>query len=837
MGVAFDRWLAKPSTLHFSRQLVTPCNATRSSYSRAHWHGVPGKHARAYGSAVVVSERTAEEAREQPFLRPRPVVRAGSEAVPEEISLHVFLKASVGALRRWTPGEPFLETKDQADVNNPKTFGKLLVDNHKHLFDYTIWVEILNYRKRIHGHVGILDVWEGMRQRDVDLPLNGAEADTLWSEFTNAGARHQDKHERTVASPLSQMFEHAQDLKDRRGTYYTCLYKCIVGRCVHNIPRAAFSWHQKLVKAGMVEAGAIAGIAGDAMYAPPAHANDAFRAFAAIYKSSQERNLYDSCMDVVSKLQDDAYALHWHRLFMQHGDGPSPEMFQREDVQRIFERDQDVSLPMMRPKSADLGMYIPMTKSKRADRPPPITRASMNTIVGEVYGIKPKVISDSFCARLLATHALSLDLVLQSLSFFGIESLGPMAAREMVLRSGSPVQFSNKLRDLKHLGITMQKSAYAKLATTLAEEGKAGLWSAFVESDQHPESYDDPKIQEQLLAAFLESGDWIKAHLTLMVLTTADSVTKCRGWNRVIQHYIRERDHRSMLDTMQRIRDQGLPLTVRTLNFLWLIVLPPRQAGKSFAKRHISSLYDPLTFCTNAFIYSAERGSYAPSKMWTELLKRHGMDDRWDELRRLLLWMVHWYSETNPDYRKHLYAKGHQNRRRQRFQLWTMRQIFTPNFVKAILTWGFRHGSRRGKLHHVPTDGSELEVKETEPWAVGLVLLRKLRKQGCLIASSHVKDALVLRMWSLFGPAWSSRGMNNEARRINELPLPHYIRYANKVWPNLINTVDPSVLDETAPKQATLLVQLFGRYRSTNRRKQEYADQIPPQAVSTRTSQ
>ncbi|KAK5170531.1 uncharacterized protein LTR77_005119 [Saxophila tyrrhenica] len=678
MGTAFDQWLAQPSTLHFLRQLIAPYAVCRRQQSWVAQHAGRARPVRAYAApakaAAWKGKASIDRSKKKRSIPPlslhspgkKTVKLSQSQTTAEDISFHVSLKAGVAVLDRSARETTPIALMYQADVTNTTGRNQLLVDQPQQRHNHALWVEILHYRKRMHGSSGVRDVWLGMRQRDVDLPLSGADADALWTEFANAGAR-QKASDSSRLSLLSDLFQHAQDLKARTGSHYEGLYKLF-----------------KLMEAGLLDEGAIADVAVDAIYCPAK--TIAFEEFRKIYTSCQERDVYDSCMNEVFKLRDDSYAKQWHNLFLEHGDKPGPVVSESEEVQRMFDYHEDGSLPSAPLEGRERLLYVPATKANQDLEVPSMTRANMNTIIGEVHGIKPKNISDSFVARLFATHAFSLDLITQSLFFFGIQTLGPLSTREMVVRSGSAVEFSNQLVQLKKLGITVQDSAYSRLVATLANEGKTVLWTALVESDQHPDAYEDTKLQETLLASFLESGQWVQVHLTLTVLSATGSNTRHRGWNLVLQHYIKIGDARSMLDTMQKMRDQGLPLTLRTLNFLYTIVLPPRRAGKSYTKGRAPPLYDALIFCTNAFIYAAEHGTYVPRNMWMEVLKRHGLEDRWAGLRRLILWLVNWYTQSNSDFRKVLYAPGLQNKRRLLLGARDIRRMFTPDLVTAIFT-------------------------------------------------------------------------------------------------------------------------------------------------------
>ena len=732
---------------------------------------------------------------------------------PAELGFQMSLKSGVPVLDKDRDfKDAFSELKFQADVNSTTTSGKLLVDDSEHRRNASLWVEILRFRQRIDGFWGTLDVWQGMRKRNVDLPVSGPEADMLWTTFIHAAIATAREHHDDSRKLLSEVFEYAQDLKARSDLQFDGLYKCIVGRLLRLRRSEAREWHHCLCHA---LPGAIGTVAIDAMLST--NPNWAFRQWSQIYRASRVRYLYDYCIRESIGLEDEAAALRWHRLFVQNGDGPTAEMFATPAVQRLFALDNDSSLPMKTsPGNRQSKWHVENEELKV--KIPALTRQSMNTIVGDVHGIKPKEISDSFCARLFATRAFSIDLVIRGLSFLGIESLGPLAIREMAMRAGSPVEFSNQLENLKEHGLRFGDTVFARLVVKLANEGQSTLWSALHESDQHPEVYEDSATQEALLTSFLEQQKWKQAHIALTALSFSASRADLRAWNRVLQHYILHREYRSVLSTMQSIQNQGLTLTLYSLTLLRRYILPERRRTKRPIKGQGPKFFDPLDFVRNACVHTAENGHFVPANLWSELLKRYGMAHRWGETERLVLWLFDHYSPNNQRDRKASNTRNCTGRMRS---VRALRSVFSEAMLQALFTWGFRSQSVRKNLRlseSSPVPGGH------EPWAQGLALLKIVQQRSLFNVTLSARKAFQQRMWTLFGAGVSTLGVNNEARLVNQISLAHYIRHANEVWNGLVHWVDPALLEETHQSNSRLLIEFFGPVHSTNRKRSEYAD-------------
>ena len=820
MGAAFDKWLAKPSTIHFLRGLVAPHDGQTPLLSLAN---VRRSHVSQRSLSHESSHRASRCTSDEPTNRSdgfatRP--RHLHILSPAELGLQMSLNAGVPLLgQEGHADQAFSELRFQSDVNSDAKEGKLLVDNAAHRTNISLWVEILRFRQRVNGLEGVLAVWNGMRRRNVDLPTNGDGADTLWSTFIHSGINPAEGNDGEAGQLLSEVLKYAQDLKARSGMQYDGLYKSIVGRCFRVKPKGARKWHHYLcTSTGLANPEAMSSVAIDAILST--NRQQAFRIFTQMYRSSNVRNLYDSCINEAINLDDEIAALRWHRLFIQNGDAPTNEFFNTPAVQRLFDLDGDSSLPMKgSPEERDTELRT--HKRNSTSKFPAFTRQSMNAIVGDVYGIKPKEISDNFCARLFATRAFSVDLVLKGLPFLGIDSLGPLAIREMAIRSRSTVEFGNRVASLKDHGLKFGDSTFARLVVKLANEGQSVLWTTLLESDQHPEVYEDAATQETLLISFLEQGKWKQAHVALTALSFTDPQAQLRGWNRVLQHQMIRKDYRPMLSTVQSMQNQGIPLTLYSVALMRQHVLQERRRTKRPVSQHDPRFFDPLGVVTNACIHTAEKGHFVPVNMWKELLKRYGMANRWGATERLAIWLFDHYSSKSVLTSRQLDLNDIASETPAMRQLRILRMVFSSVTLRALFTWGFRSQSRRLSLS--PSADKD-RGKRQEPWAQGLALLKRLHNRNLLDITGDARKAFQQRMWTLFGVGYSTLGTNNEARRVNQISLAHYIVHANEVWDGLIDWVDPSLLTRERQHDPQLLVEFFGAQYTTNRKTSEYAD-------------
>lgn len=786
--------------------------------------------------------------------------------------MQMSFRAGVPLLHRGLEGEgrlgdtaTFEVLRYQADVTNPEKRGQLLVDKQEHKDNLGLWIELLHFRQRLDGSDGVLDVWQGMQERNVDIPTTGEDADILWPALLIAMLEGKKLE---VGTSGWDPYAYILDLKARTGHHYDGVHTILVGSSFRTNHRKVQALHKNFLEADLVPADALKRVVADAVKSTTQA--EAFKVFRKLYRKSSERNLYDVCLTAAldmekgisristSKTSRDykphSLSLEWHRFLLSHGDGPSQAMFARSDVQRLFDMDKGRSLPMKHTKKGAVKVLPAVSSiSATAEVPTqvyaPITRASMSSLVGDVHGIKAKEISDTFVAKMFATRAFPMDLVIHGLSFFSVDNVGPVALRELATRAGSPIELCNKLNELRGMRIAITDTAYTRLLRHLATEGQTEMYHALLSSDQHPEAYADTVTQENLLTSFLEAGNLTQAHLTLTCLSLSESVSQAAAWNRVVQHYLSTHQHTLVAQTIQQMQRQKLPLARTTMMYLHRYLLPVRRVRKrpveSQRPKQTRPPFDALNFVTQCAMYTENTAreqclilARVAPYMWRELLKRYGMTHRWPQFERLVLWLVDSFGGRP----RRITVADPSGRRRSNLRRYPLLPlIFDQQMQQAIFTWGFRSAAVRDCLCSPPVPTSSepsAHVPDGEPsegtlWYQGLQLLLHLRSFGVPVSTKTIQQAMKVRMWILFGPAHSQLPFNEMLRRRNRLSLAQYIRTANEIWPGGLFPDIPSALLKAAQDgmegaEGRLYLAFFGAYARTGYRKEgqinEYAD-------------
>ncbi|GAB7359647.1 hypothetical protein MBLNU230_g6827t1 [Neophaeotheca triangularis] len=708
--------------------------------------------------------------------------------------------------------------------------------------DIAQWVEMVQTKERLGGVTAVGEVWEAMRSKKIDLPTHGEDAESLWPTFLRAF------HDKQL--PMEALLDYAIDLKQRTGHQYAGLYAGIVGPVLKR-DGDPYPWHQQLLKEDLAPQNPIKHLV---PYLPDTKRSR--KQFKALYTMCQERDLYDLVMSRVLVTCRARAVYSWHEFFIKSGDYPSADFANDPAVRALLAgedstgRDRKTSLSSLPPNGIVPDYAAPYM---------PLTRASMNTLVGDVHGIEKREVSDNFCARLFATQMFNVNLVIRSLHFFAVETLGPLTVREMAARCGSIEAMNESVRRLADLNIRIGDSTYARLARKVLEIKSPGLFDTFLASDVHPEAFDDSHTMEKLLAMYLAEEDWSQVHLIMCALSaTAGPRLSYKAWNALLQHHAIARDYPSVKYTLQQMQAHGMRLRLRSLTLLHRYCLTHRSPGKRPATQSGRPTYGSLSLVTQACISAAERGQHVNPALWVECLKRYGMTVRFGEIEKLAIFLSSHYDSRSWSLLERrilentigpgsilgntvgegrlrratlLDAPSMRYMSNKSLSALYLRRIFSSEMVKAIITWGFNSAARRKLLRPGQQDqpmASGSDTSALQEWARGLALVKRIVQDSHVYAPERVvRDALKLRIKMLFGPAYSTKRFNQVVRRVNGLSVAHYIRHANEVWGSALFSIDPNLLqtdDSDFETEARILFALFGPQSRVSRQRHESAD-------------
>ncbi|GAB7351513.1 hypothetical protein MBLNU459_g2156t1 [Dothideomycetes sp. NU459] len=856
MGPALDTVLARPSALRLLRWLTTDLDSPRSpllSRSARCLRGPlraahPRRHTTLASDDSTVCPGPGQSTPSVPCSRRTPVSRKDGTC----LALLVSLYAGAPLAGQTQDGRTAFEALVyEADVANPPHSRLRLVDDEKHTHNMDLWLELLRFRKRLDGPRGVTEVWMGMRQRNVCLPVQGPVSDALWSVFLSVGfADHQDL--------LEELYIHAKYLRDVLGLQRPALYQHFVGGWLRATPRRAAKWHQRLSEDRFLPRNPAASIVEHVNHS--SDRKEAWNAFKKIYKTSQASGVYDLCMPSICEHCDVDVALKWHRFLVAHNDFPSSALRSNTVISRLFDYARsrrfvstDATSTTGKDYTASQGSRVPENEV------PLFSRQHMSTLVGDVHGIRQRKVGDAFCARLFATNAFSVDLVISGLRLLGLETIGSLALREIAARAQTLSEYISAVRAIETAGIVVEQTTFSRALRKFAEHGEQENFQMLVQSDRHPDTYDNGQLQQQLFTSFVAAGKMSEAHATLAVLSIDHPDPNQLSWNLLLKTHARRNDRRRVLQALHEMRLLSVPVSDKSLSHVFYGCLRQRAPSKRPTVQgrieHQTHQSD-LDFVTNVFLDVLKSGQYVRPARWRELLRRYGMTNRLQSLERLSFWLGTYYSRhvkieemscisilqqpraMSPE---NQYLPTHLKTSHPSHPF---SEIFSIALLRAIVAWGFKSAARpiqRGSKLEAPSiiPHGHASHSTSYEWARGIELIRDLRdRYGLHVNSAVLKELrreVVIRLWMLYGPGRSDSKLNRVARRVNRLPLCQYVRHIERVWDDEKRpffNVPRELLERGSVAEANLYFAIFKRTKRPRKDVKDAGAHVPSGRLS-----
>lgn len=637
--------------------------------------------------------------------------------------------------------------------------------------DFGLGTELLEYHRKRYGNAGVMHVWKEFTRKvdDMDLPVEGEDADYIWNTFVTTGLEHEWM--------LKEVQLYAEGLWNRKGLRWRSFYKKIVGGFFERgYTKKSVEWHLRLKQIHLAWPNEVASV-----FQQATTAKSGLQGFRQICQNVEGHKIYNIVMPLLWEQGMVQKALALHDFLMSRGDGP-----------RTFRDIEPLLRYVEKYGSEKQHSYLVQQLVKAG-----IMNASHeenlqsghkeSTTDGRLSPSAKTPFSDGFGARLFATRALTFDLILAGLKMFGVDSIGPLTLREMALRAVSVEALVSQLVALRREGISTGDSVFSRLVVKLAFGKSTRLLQDVLESDQHPDVFEDMRVQESLLAAYTMAEDWRQVNKTLAIMSVASSEDP-QNHNVLFRNAVRLRNWGAAMQQFETMRQQGGQLTRATIRWLQQEVLPRRRRSRHPSNDNASvEALRRLIWIYQQVIVSGGRIS---PEAWTECLKRLGMYGLWDELEKLCLWLVTVYGDSgraghgwirpvkaqgqltvdDPVAFERLLPAAHSQA--------PLRRIFGVRLQEAIVSWGFIL-----RPHNQLVPDSYNEGQLLIPWVRGVSLLRQLKEKGVIVQTNTIKRACRARLAIIFSEyRLSSRLRNRMLRRENPWSLQEILANIHKAW-------------------------------------------------------
>lgn len=652
----------------------------------------------------------------------------------------------------------------------------------------------LVHMERVHGADGLRQLWLGLLRRGYVLPTKETrDVDILWSTLLK------------LPDLVPSLIEHATRIRTETGQMYPKLYQVCIGFWILKDPDMALNFHHQLVLKLKMRRLPLRGLAQYIRHSPKA-----LEAFMEIYRTSNERDIYDEIVPVLCDRGEVSIARWWHTMCIQRNDLPSATVESHPEIAKLLADFAPVAM-----ESASNPQ-----RPEQAGSPDPKPNPNLNEkLKRRLLGRQTAAVrfDDSFCAKLFATKAFHPSSIIQGLVMAGVNEIGPQALRVLGLRSDPLPDLQERLKELKEAGIALKGCVFSLAVETFTSDGKIQLVRSILDSDQHPDVFDERETQLNLLDYYLKQNDWVQAHRTLAILALFHNDIANESWNILLQARIRvfEADQfvgflRDMLANQARVTSDSLLAIKSLIGF--------RKQGHN-PRTSPGSRLDNLRFVTQVYVMILRSGNtYISPLFWREILRRYGMLGRVKELRRLVLWLLTWYaprtgakfldlpkpaildSTTEELPKARVRPQFHWNppksvtRSKKWHKFHPITQLFPPSFQQGLIVWGFRAGlmpnsSLEQSLFNTPADKKHHRkslrrrgLLRRVHWSSGLGLVKELNNLGVHVHPHTVTKTLQAQMINLFGRGRSNKRANRIMERANRTEYAEYVHVINEVW-------------------------------------------------------
>ncbi|KAK9549972.1 hypothetical protein V6000_008009 [Aspergillus fumigatus] len=676
----------------------------------------------------------------------------------------------------------------ESDIGHTQDMGSRLVDDPAYRQRMDLWEQLLRYRQRHYGDRGTLDIWIALTDRvdGVDLPVVGEQADFFWHSFVDLGLK------REVI--MGEIMAYAMELWKETGSRWDKFYEVVVGGYLERgMIQHAIRWHKKLQYPHLscpndimrVFEPALTMINGSTKIVLPTtttrrSVSPGISAFKSICRLTDGHQIYGRVISQLLNLGrvEDAFSLH--SFLVERHDHPQTY----EEILPLLECAKELS-PR---KFYELQAY---SKDRFPDR---MTSAEGSAPAEEddkrepsgIAWLQEKPFKDELGARLFATKALAFETTVAGLRMFGVQAIGPQSLREMAVRAQGSQDIIARLRELHRAGISIGDSVFARLIRKLASENRNILLSDLLHSDQHPDVLEDAVMQESLLISYYIARDWRPYNMTLAILTEIlDDGSKLSNIH--FRKFIASGEWASASKIVDEMTLNGQKLTQESVDFMVKHTLTPRRPGVGPIQGTDVPSSKEVSFVFRVLQRVVPMGTSVSPDLWIEMLKRLGMTNHWDELRRCCLWLARQYSAgPKPSDAVSFIINSTDQPRREADGVARndgdrmLQAVFSKNMQAAIVAWGFKMRVSPNPDHK---SYSALGVENLVPWVRGLVLLRELEHNGIRLWHSWIRRACRHRLAVLFGHSrQSSRHMNRMLRRECPYSPERVIADIDRVW-------------------------------------------------------
>ncbi|KAI1336146.1 hypothetical protein F5Y15DRAFT_395413 [Xylariaceae sp. FL0016] len=423
---------------------------------------------------------------------------------------------------------------------------RLLVDKTENHGDFALWCCLLDFQTRVNGDAGIANVWNGLWGRKSLYDTEGPLAPMFWRLMLEGALKSDDP------KFLDSIWIYSEWMYNLHGAKWPHLYKSILAHFLrtHQHQRA-LQWQLRLTPNFYPGSEEFAELVKQFV---TDNELDERKTLRSIYAVNSDRKLYDKLIPYLYDLGKSQLARKWRRTLVLYDDLPMTAIHARPFLRFLqgyypneLLHDEEITA------TGDLDLD-PIEDAQR----PELSREFINRVHGGTFGITVKNYNDKLGAKWFASSWISLDTAMATVSALGIEQIGPLSLQSIALRDPSPEGVLRSISELGERGISTTDSTYSKIVRYLASTGDSELLLDILESDLHPDIFDDIDMQTQLLES--ETPDPRTRRLLLASRIVALGKLARQTANALFQTCFQHRDQEKLLRVLDDMKTGNIEI-------------------------------------------------------------------------------------------------------------------------------------------------------------------------------------------------------------------------------------------------------------------------------------
>ncbi|KAL7625576.1 hypothetical protein AAE478_004796 [Parahypoxylon ruwenzoriense] len=660
--------------------------------------------------------------------------------------------------------------------------GRLLVDKLENYGDLALWSCLLDYQKRINGDSGVLKVWTELWGRkslyDVQSPL----APVFWQTILDASVRSGD------TKFLNGAWIYSEWMYDLHAVKWPRLYSTILTHFLrthqhHQVLKWQLRLNPNFYPGAEEFARIIKEFAGDhELYRVPT--------LESLYVVNPDHQLYDILVPYLYDLGASQLARKWRRICILHDDPPLTPLPVRPFLR--FQQGYFPHEPLDPKESAAIAN--PGLESVDDNKQIELSREFINRVHGGTFGIGVKKYNDRLGAKWFASSWVSLDIAISTISALGIDQIGPLSLQSIALREGTPEGVLGRIEQLRERGISVVDSTYLRLVLYLARIKDNELLLDLLNSDLHPDVFDDSEMQARLILSTARSEDWLAHRLLLATRLVSMEASAREAANTLAHAYILRQDWQGLSRLLDDMRAMRIPVNSQPTCLIFETLVS--EAKSTYIPKY--SLYFYISICRKL----ASMEVAVPVRCWRKILFSLARQGRIDDLEKLCVELVDLFTSSlssrpgfvsvHPDdipepMRKPLSSVENLLGIYVPLDLPTqtplhpLRQIFDSKLMGTIVRYSIYFSLDR-RVGAAPVFQTRLQRPFGSDCGRVVRLMRTLRDKGLFVHGERLATWVKVRLVTLYGPDEPLRRAWQVVRARNSMPLPQMKALLDEAW-------------------------------------------------------